>query len=110
MGRHPPSSSTPGGGMPDGRIRTGELYVTADVAAGDTTRIWVDQTGRLTGPPLTRDQLTGRAQLAAGGAIGGLAVVLATAGWLARMALDRRRLAGWDAEWLATGPRWSPRR
>jgi hypothetical protein len=96
--------------MPDGRIRTGELYVTADVAAGHTTRIWVDQTGRLTGPPLTRDQLTGRAQLAAGGAVGGLAVVLATAGWLARRALDRRRLAGWDADWLATGPRWTPRR
>jgi hypothetical protein len=24
--------------------------------------------------------------------------------------LDRRRMAAWDADWLATGPRWSPRR
>jgi hypothetical protein len=94
----------------DGPLRTGELLVTADVAAGHSTRIWVDRSGRLTGPPLTRDQLTGRAQLAAGAAVGGLAAVLTTAGWLVRGSFDRRRLAGWDAEWLANGPRWSPRR
>jgi hypothetical protein len=95
---------------PDGRARTGQLSVTADVAAGHATRIWVDRSGRLTGPPLTRDQLTGRAELAAGAAIGCLAAVLITAAWLTRRFLDRRRLAGWDAEWLANGPRWTPRR
>ena len=84
--------------------------VTADVAAGHSTRIWVDRTGRLTGPPLSRDQMTGRAQLAAGGALGSLAAVLIAVGWLVRRSLDRRRLSGWDAEWLANGPRWSPRR
>jgi hypothetical protein len=95
---------------PDGQVRTGELLVTADVAAGHSTRIWVDRTGRLTGPPLSGNQITGRAQLAAGVAVGGLAAVLATVGWLARRFLDRRRLSRWDAEWLANGPRWSPRR
>ena len=54
--------------------------------------------------------MSGRAQLAAGVAVGGLAVVLITAGWLVRRSLDRRRLCGWDAGWLANGPRWSPRR
>jgi hypothetical protein len=95
---------------PDGRIRSGQLSVTADVAAGHTTRIWVDRAGRLTGPPLTRDQLSGRAELAAGGAAGGLAAVLIMVAWLARRSLDRRRLAAWDADWMANGPRWSPRR
>jgi hypothetical protein len=95
---------------PDGPVRTGELFVTADVAASPSTRIWVDQTGRLTGPPLSGDQMTGRAQLAAGVAVGVLAAVLITAGWLVRRCLDRRRLSGWDAGWLANGPRWSPRR
>ena len=95
---------------PDGPVRTGELLVTADVAAGHSTRIWVDRTGRLTSPPLSADQMTGRAQLAAGVAVGGLAGVLVTVGWLVRRFLDRRRLSGWDAEWLANGPRWSPRR
>jgi hypothetical protein len=95
---------------PDGPVRTGELFLTADMAASDHARIWVDQTGRLTGPPLSGDQMTGRAQLAAGVAVGGLAAVLITAGWLVCSSLDRRRLSGWDAGWLANGPRWSPRR
>ncbi len=56
-------------------------------------RVQVNQTGRLTGPPLSGDQMSGR----------GLAVVLATAGWLVRRSLDRRRLCGWDAGWLANG-------
>ncbi|MGH3172798.1 MAG: Rv1733c family protein [Streptosporangiaceae bacterium] len=95
---------------PDGRVRTGELLVTADLAAGHSTRIWVDRTGRLTGPPLSRDQVTGRVQLAAGVAVGGLDVVLIMAAWLVRSGIDRRRMAAWDADWLANGPRWSPRR
>ena len=95
---------------PDGPVRTGELFMTPDAAASHSTRIWVDQTGRLTNPPLSGDQMTGRAQLAAGVAVGSLAAVLATAGWLVRRSLDRRRLSGWDTEWLANGPRWSPRR
>jgi hypothetical protein len=95
---------------PDGPVRTGELFVTPDAAASHRTRIWVDQTGRLTNPPLSGDQMTGRAQLAAGVAVGSLAAVLAMAGGLVRRSLDRRRLSGWDTEWLANGPRWSPRR
>jgi len=95
---------------PDGRIRTGGLFVTADVAAGHTARIWVDQAGRRAGPPLSRDQLTGRAELAAGAAVGCLAAVLIATAWLARRSLDRRRMAAWDADWLATGPRWTQRR
>jgi len=95
---------------PDGPVRAGELFLTADIAAGHSMRIWVDRTGRLTGPLLSGDQMTGRTQLAAGVAVGGLAAVLATVGWLVRRSLDRGRLSGWDAEWLANGPRWSPRR
>lgn len=36
-----------------------------------------------------------------------LAVVLGEAGLLARYLFDRRRLAAWDAEWRASGPKWS---
>jgi len=95
---------------PDGQTRSGEVYVTAGVLAGGTIRIWVDWAGRTARPPLTRDQVTGRIQFLAGAAVSGLATLLAVAGWLAHRSLDRRRLAGWDADWLATGPRWSPRR
>ena len=30
--------------------------------------------------------------------------------WMARWALDKRRLAAWDAGWLAAGLRWTPGR
>jgi len=59
---------------------------------------------------LSRAQLSARAQLAAEFAVGILAIAVAAAGWLARRVLDRRRMAAWGADWLATGPRWSPRR
>jgi hypothetical protein len=95
---------------PGGRTRTGDVYVTAAELTGGTVRIWVDQSGRLARPPLTRDQVTGRIQFLAGAAVSGLAALLAVTGWLARRSLDRRRLAGWDADWLANEPRWNPRR
>jgi len=43
-------------------------------------------------------------------AVAALAVTLIIVGWAAHWALERRRLAAWDAEWLTTEPRWSPRR
>ena len=95
---------------PDGQVRTGEVFVPAGAAAGSTVLVWTNRAGVLTGPPLGPTQLASRAQLAAGAAAGSLAIALSAAGWLARRFLDRRRLAAWDADWLATGPRWSPRR
>lgn len=95
---------------PDGQARTGLLFVPADATAGSTVLVWVDHAGRLADPPLGRTQLATRAQLAGEAAVGALAIALAVTGWLARRSLNRRRLAAWDADWLATGPRWTPRR
>ena len=72
--------------------------------------VWVNRAGQLTGPPLGPVQLASRAQMAAAAAAASLAVTLIVAAWLARRSLDRRRLAAWDADWLANGPQWSPRR
>ena len=69
--------------------------------------VWVDQAGQLADPPLSRVQLTARAQLARELAAGALGIALAASSWLTRWLLDRRRMAAWDADWLATGPRWS---
>jgi len=95
---------------PDGQVRTGLLFVPADATAGSIVLVWVDHAGRLADPPLGRAQLATRAQLAEEAAVGVLAITLAVIGSLARRSLDRRRMAAWDAEWLAAGPRWSPRR
>ena len=71
---------------------------------------WINQAGQPAGPPLQHGQVVRRVQLAAGCAVGGLAVTLIAVGWLIRCSLDRRRMAAWDAGWLAYGPRWTSRR
>jgi hypothetical protein len=90
---------------PDGQLRTGKLLVLVGAAAGSTVPVWVDQAGRLADAPLNTSMMASRGQMAAAGAVGALAAVLFAVGWLTRRALDRRRLAGWDAEWLAILPR-----
>jgi hypothetical protein len=95
---------------PDGQLRTGELLVPNGAPAGSAVTVWTNRAGQLADPPLQRPQITSQAQVAGGMAVAGLAIVLVLAGWLARRVLDRRRMADWDADWLATGPRWSPRR
>lgn len=94
---------------PDGQLRTGEVYAPSGAAAGSTELVWTNQAGQLSDSPMGPADLASRAQLAAGVAVGSLAAALVAMGWLARRSLDRHRLAAWDAEWLANGPRWSRR-
>ena len=95
---------------PDGQVRTGQIFVPGVAPAGSTVMIWVNQAGRPTDSPLQHSQVTGRVIMARVLAVAALAVTLTIVGWAAHWALDRRRLAAWDAEWLVTEPRWSPRR
>jgi hypothetical protein len=95
---------------PDGKGRTGWVPAPAGAWAGSTVRVWVASSGRLAGPPLTDSQVMNRVAFAAVIAPTATAVALLAAGMLTHWVLDRRRLAAWDAEWRATGPRWtSPR-
>ena len=95
---------------PDGHVRTGQVFVPGVVAAGTTVMVWTNQGGQLTNPPLQRSQVTGRVDTAGVLAVAALAMALIIVGGAARWLLDRRRMAAWGAEWLACGPRWSPRR
>jgi hypothetical protein len=95
---------------PDGHVVTGQVFVPSGSAAGSTVMVWVNQAGQLTDSPLDASQVAGRAQLSEVLAVACLAVALIATGGLVRWALNRRRLAAWDADWLANGPHWSPRR
>jgi hypothetical protein len=92
---------------PDGQTRTGQVPVPDGGAAGSTVMIWVNQSGQLVGPPLQRSQVAGQADIASALAIVGLAVTLIAVGLAGHWVLDRRRLAAWDADWLANGPSWT---
>jgi hypothetical protein len=95
---------------PDGQVRTAQLIVSAGAAAGSTVPVWINQAGQLTEPPLEHSQVVGRADMSQALGVVAVAVALILVGWLGRRVLDRRRLAAWDADWLATGPRWTSRR
>ena len=94
---------------PDGKVITGEIPVAPGTAAGTTVRLWTTRDGVLTDPPLQDSQVADDALLAGTVSVIALATLLAITGMLARRALDKYRMAAWDAEWRATGPRWTTR-
>ncbi len=95
---------------PGGAVRTGQVYAPGGARAGSTVLVWTDGSGRLTGSPLRTSEVTGQAAVAASLATMIVGAVLVALGLLARWALDRRRLAAWDAHWSTTGPQWTGRR
>ena len=91
---------------PDGHAQTGLITAPPQARAGSTVLIWTSQSGNPV-TPLQRGDISQQDALAAAAAVTVLAVLLLLAAWTARRALNRRRLAAWDAAWLATGPRWT---
>jgi hypothetical protein len=78
--------------------------------AGSIVTVWIDASGRLTRPPLTRaavvDHVIGAAILTPAS----LALPLCVAGWAVSLLLDRRRRTRWEEDWLAVEPQWTRRR
>jgi hypothetical protein len=94
---------------PDGVRRTGQVYPAAGAPAGSTIKVWVDAAGRQSGPPLQLLQVQGQAVVTAMIAVMAVAVVLWGTGLTAHCMAQRRRMAAWDDEWRALGPKWSHR-
>ena len=91
---------------PDGRARHGILPVDGSARAGQHVRIWVDGTGQPTTSPVPRIGAVLSAVTIGLATPGLLALLLTLAGWLVRLALNRRRLADWESEWRVVEPRW----
>ena len=94
---------------PDGTRHTGPVSAPPGARAGHTVMVWMGADGRLTGTPLQFSQVWGLVVLATGLAPLAVGVIVLCAGQLARLALDRRRLAAWAADWRATEPLWTRR-
>jgi hypothetical protein len=95
---------------PDGQVRTGPVFVPSGGAADSTVMIWVNRSGQIADSPLQPSQVADRADIACTLAIVGLAITMIIIGLASHWVLDRRRLAAWDADWLASGPSWPSRR
>ena len=95
---------------PDGRARHGILAVDGSARAGQHITIWVNGTGQPVMSPMPRIGAVLSAVTVGLAMPGFLALLLILAGWLVRLALNRRRLADWESEWNTVEPRWrSPR-
>lgn len=94
---------------PDGAVVTGVLPLFVGTTAGEKVSLWTTRSGQLASHPMTDAQVSHFAVLGEAAGTAAVALVLALAGLLARWSLDKRRMAGWDADWQATGPRWTTR-
>ncbi len=92
---------------PGGGDRVGAVPVKGGTTAGRTVQVWVDRSGRPTGPPMLHAELVKRVIGVETLAPPTLAVLLLGVAGLVRWVMDRRRLAGWEAGWASTGPRWT---
>ncbi|MFH8976669.1 hypothetical protein [Streptomyces sp. NPDC017890] len=92
---------------PDGRTRTGKTDVEPGLPADSTVLVWVDRAEKITGPPLTAQQIHSRTMGWALLAFLGVALTGLAAHGVTGLLLRRRNLAGWDAAWAATAPRWT---
>lgn len=92
-----------------GSVRTGSVQAPVGARAGSTVRVWTDQNGRLTGPPLLRSQVRGWVFMVAVIAPVVLALLLMITLGLSRQVLERRRMASWEQAWSAVEPHWTRR-
>jgi hypothetical protein len=92
-----------------GRPHVGKVPAVSGSRAGATITVWLDQDGnpRL---PLTAAAAGNRVITASALAVAALALLLASMAIAARVVLNRRRLASWEAAWMSAGPEWSGRR
>ncbi|MFF1713431.1 hypothetical protein [Streptomyces sp. NPDC058268] len=90
-----------------GHSHTAQADVEPALPAGNSVRVWVSDDGKVTEPPLTKDEVRdhtmGYVVLAA------LAVpILGAAAYAcAHRRLERHNLARWEAAWARTAPRWT---
>jgi hypothetical protein len=94
---------------PNGKVINQDMAVSIGYQQGDRLPVWTTRDGHLTTPPMAESQVASLTDLAEFAGVAALALIVSVAGVIARWWLNRRRLAAWDADWRATGPRWTTR-
>ena len=87
--------------------RSGEVPAEPGSPKGTFVTVWTDANGYLDSPPLAVPEVASQADAATVGVIVGAGVVYIVAAAAIRQLLNRRRMAAWDADWLATAPAWN---
>ena len=92
---------------PGGPSRSGQVPAPAGARAGSTVTVWIHASGAISKPPPDHREIVGDVCVTVVVTYLVASLLVLGSGTIARRALDRRRLRAWDAEWRATGPRWS---
>lgn len=92
---------------PPGTPHTGTIQAASGLAAGAQVTAWVDTSGQAVDPPLTHDQVLGRAVAAAIVLFGLVLLALRITFAAFRRWLDAKRWAKWEADWTHIGPQWT---
>jgi hypothetical protein len=100
---------------PDGQPRSGTLTTVNTpgiwgAAAGQRVQVWLTGAGQPVPPPPGPAEVMFTAIVIGISAAAGTGTVLIGGYGLARLLIDRRRLAAWGSAWELTGPQWTPRR
>lgn len=93
-----------------GVARTGEVLAPPGTPRGGAVTVWTDAAGQLSSPPLQPSQVAGQGELAAAGAITGIALLYLGAAVIVRHVLYRRRMSAWEADWVVTARAWNRQR
>lgn len=88
----------------------GQVMVPAGSRVGRTVTVWTDAAGNLVTPPLLASQVAGQGDMAAIGAVAGLGALYLCEVAIVRRAVNRRRMAAWDADWVVTARAWNRQR
>lgn len=91
-----------------GKHRSGMVPAEPGSLKGVAVSVWADDgSGYLESPPLSASEVAGQADAAVAGAFAGIAAVLVAGTGAIRQLMHRRRMAAWEADWLATAPTWN---
>jgi hypothetical protein len=90
-----------------GVLRAGDVPAPPGSPPGTRVTVWTDDTGYLISPPLTVTQVADQADAARVTAVGGIVVCYMAVTLAIRRLLHRRRMAAWEADWVATARVWN---
>jgi hypothetical protein len=87
--------------------RSGEVPAEPGSRQGALVAVWTNASGYLDSPPLAISEVASQADAATTGVIVGAGVAYIAGAAAVRLLLNRRRMAAWDADWIATAPTWN---
>ena len=87
--------------------RAGDVPAVPGSPQGTLVNVWTDNAGYLISPPLTVTQVADQADAARVTVVGGIIVCYMASTLAIRQLLNRRRMAAWDADWVATARVWN---